>query len=305
MKKILKMYVFYILMMFMFMQSVFAESNVYYTNNAGVKMTESEYNYLLEHFNSRFIANFTQELFDSAMQDVSNVELLGSETIYIQTTTVTGPLGIVTSEDIILTKEEYENFEPIVPRTSCSYGSACWETNAKILYMTYERFTDSNGTANLAVVAMLDWKTTPNVKSYDVFAARYTDSNGGASFDKVIGAQYTNDITYTYNNNTANTKLASNGVGISMNMVDDFYHDWKTEYGAEFDMALYFTLTKNTTLNTWITYQHAISNVTLSQSQDYTFGSSGLGGVLNYNSTSIKNKYDGMQGLNMAFALFV
>lgn len=305
MKKILKLYGLYVLLMIMFIPNVFAESNVYYTNNANVEMTESEYNYLLEYFDARAIANFSQELFDAAIRDVNDIETLGSEKIYVKTTTVTSPLGITTSEDTIITEEEYENFVPIVPRVACNHGNACWETNAKILYMSYERFTDSEGVPNLMLDVRLDWKTTPNVKSYDVFATRFTDSNGGAAFDKVIAAQYAPNDTYVYYNDTPNTKIASNGVGVSMNLVDNFVHDQEGEYGAELDMAVYFNLTRNTTLSTWVTYQHATSNVTLAQSQDYTFNSTGLGGVLKYNSTSIGNRYDGMQGLNMAFALFV
>lgn len=50
------------------------------------------------------------------------------------------------------------------------------------------------------------------------------------------------------------------------------------------------------------TYQHATSDLTLSQSQNYTFSSSGLGGVLKF-ANSVSSKYDGMKGVSATCAL--
>ena len=48
-------------------------------------------------------------------------------------------------------------------------------------------------------------------------------------------------------------------------------------------------------------YEHAInSGVTLAQSQNYTLGHAGLGGVFVY-PYNISAKYDGMSGLQMDF----
>ena len=53
----------------------------------------------------------------------------------------------------------------------------------------------------------------------------------------------------------------------------------------------------------YVTYQHATSALTLANSKSYTFSSSGLGGVLYYSNSTIRNKYDGMQGLSMNYVL--
>ena len=48
-------------------------------------------------------------------------------------------------------------------------------------------------------------------------------------------------------------------------------------------------------------YEHAINNsVTLAQSQNYTMGGAGLGGVFVY-PYSISSKYDGMSGVEIEF----
>ena len=55
--------------------------------------------------------------------------------------------------------------------------------------------------------------------------------------------------------------------------------------------------TKASPFKVYGTYQHAKSSVSLSESQNYSFSSRGLGGVLKFNKDSIKNKYDGMTGV--------
>lgn len=79
--------------------------------------------------------------------------------------------------------------------------------------------------------------------------------------------------------------------GISMNIVDTTsLTSLSCAMGRKLDSkARPFTM--------YGTYQHATSKVTLSQSQDYSFGSGGLGNILKFDS-SVKSKYDGMQGVN-------
>lgn len=44
-------------------------------------------------------------------------------------------------------------------------------------------------------------------------------------------------------------------------------------------------------------YQHAKTNVTLATSQSYILSSSGLGGVIAFNTNTIRNYYDGKRGV--------
>ena len=47
----------------------------------------------------------------------------------------------------------------------------------------------------------------------------------------------------------------------------------------------------------YATYQHATTNVSLATSKSYSFNSTGLGGVLKFNTSQISNYYDGMEGV--------
>ena len=46
------------------------------------------------------------------------------------------------------------------------------------------------------------------------------------------------------------------------------------------------------------TYQHAVTDVSLSQSQSYTISHNGLGDVVNF-ASSVYNLYDGMAGVSI------
>ena len=63
------------------------------------------------------------------------------------------------------------------------------------------------------------------------------------------------------------------------------------------------THTELKTMAGYVTYQQASSALTLANSKSYTFSSSGLGGVLYYSNSTIRNKYDGMQGLSMNYVM--
>lgn len=80
-----------------------------------------------------------------------------------------------------------------------------------------------------------------------------------------------------YNKTTQNTKLFNNGIGISMNLVND---------------AIYYNLTLSVNYNgsgkIFGNYRHAQSNVSLSESQNYYLSN----GNIVFNSSSINNKYD-------------
>ena len=61
-------------------------------------------------------------------------------------------------------------------------------------------------------------------------------------------------------------------------------------------------INNSTTYTAYGTYQHATSDVTLSQSKNYSISSSGLGGVLAF-ANSVIGYYDGMQGVDITGSL--
>ena len=70
-----------------------------------------------------------------------------------------------------------------------------------------------------------------------------------------------------------------------------------------FDMTLSSFLSINETgysqAHVFTTYQHAQSSLTRDQSKSYTLSPGGLGDVLYYSNTTIRNKYDDMSGIEL------
>ena len=172
------------------------------------------------------------------------------------------------------------------------YDYVIHETNAKRLI-----FEITNGTDGAYLLtSTVEWKTVPKVKSFDVIAIRTTNSptleNYVGEQDAMVGSEFKYTI---YDYKGANSKIFSNGVGISMNLYDDATADMLVQIAAEFRVnkdAIFYT-----------SYQHATSNVTLAQSQEYNLSSDGLGGVINFTNSTIRNRYDGMAGVYIALSL--
>ena len=114
----------------------------------------------------------------------------------------------------------------------------------------------------------------------------------------ISGYQKYDGQLITYNRNSDNTKASSSftgngGIGISMNIVDSVKSTLENSITVRF-------ISKANPFKIHGTYQHAQSNVTLSESKKYTFSSTGLGGVLSFDS-SVKSKYDGMRGVTLDY----
>lgn len=264
---------------------------VYYTNHLGVEMTEDEYNLLLNNnYDESFISGMNQEKFDEFIKNPQELKPIGKETKYIITKTMTDNLNNTFVVEKEVTKEEAESVSEIAPIDSCGVG--CWQTSSKRIELEYYY-----GLSNTQVVAhvLVVWYTTPNVKSFDVTAVRWTNS---LTLTDYYASQFYVDSEggkiIEYNPGNGNYKIASNGLGISMNIVDALKNS------LEINLYVYGDIKSNAIPTMYATYQHATSGVTLAQSQDYTFSSSGLGGVLLYNSATIRDRYDGMQGVHVS-----
>lgn len=271
--------------------TVSAQSNIYYTNNNNVSMTEEEYNYLLNFYGTKALENMSLEKFESEINN--ELILKSSEEKFIKTLTYVDINGNATSNDIEITEEEYNN--PISLASNCESGTAvsCWETSYKKL--TLNAWVEASSTSTyLRLVLINTWKIIPSVRSYDVIGLRYYnyvpyDGFGDQSvYSWSSGYQ---NITYSYNGSNINKK--SNGVGISQNLLDN---------SDAYDITNRLVLDGNTTSNTlgvYGSYQHANQEVTLAQSKNYNFGN-GLGGVFVFNS-GIGSKYDAMQGVSYVY----
>lgn len=144
-----------------------------------------------------------------------------------------------------------------------------------------------------AVRLDLEWKKMPKYRSYDVLALRgegvrfVSDSLVGIQSYKVNGKA----STIGYNRTSSNTKILQNGVGISMNLVDDadFY---------QLTMKIDYVKTSNNA-KIYGAYQHSQADITLAQSQKYSLSSDGYGNVVKFDS-SVKSYFDNMAGVSIS-----
>lgn len=152
----------------------------------------------------------------------------------------------------------------------------------------------SKGSNQYLIDLYLVWKINPTIRSFDVIGIRTENASvvdgtqkGWQLYKRGSTGQ---DEYVNYSANGTNIKKASNGYGISMNLVDD---------GTRFENDTTATV-KATGKNAMVygSYQHAGANVTLAQSHAYVISHNGLGSVFNF-STSVDLVYDGMNGVNI------
>lgn len=147
-------------------------------------------------------------------------------------------------------------------------------------------------TSNGIVEIECNWKLTPKVQSFDVLALRGED----IVFDSnnIQGVQFYNkngSFQYIeYSDSTINTKIFGNGVGISMNLVDDA-SDYKLR------LSVPYSITGNKPF-IYGSYQHAVRNVSLNTSQKYLLNSKGYGKVILFDNP-VNTYYDAMGGVSI------
>lgn len=281
MKKLIVIFVVLVGVFTIFPKFTNAES---ITNINGIVISEEEYNNFLKVHTHEYIMTMSEEKYEKLKSlDYSNVE---TETKYIETTY--NPSLMLTTERE-LTKEEYDNFG-ISSNARLNDGAQTTETTAKELILALV-----GGTTWNYVSVTATWKYIPTTRSFDVIGFR------GYGFDFREGSQegeqiYILNNTYTvidYAWNGTNIQKHDNGFGISMNIVNSDITD--LQLTAECDISPTIAHPEIFT-----SYQHAISSVSLAQSQNYTLGGAGLGEVFVY-PYSISQKYDGMSGLSLTY----
>ena len=161
---------------------------------------------------------------------------------------------------------------------------------------TYKRITildNDFGDNYHRITVYTQWLVTPATTSFDVTAMRIDD--GYVVDGTQDGTQvYWKDGEYghvTYAWNGTNIRKFDHGFGISMNLVNDASY-------FETDISADMVATSSDAI-AYGTYQHAVTDVTLDQSQSYTISHNGLGDVLNFVS-SVYNYYDRMAGVSIA-----
>ena len=136
------------------------------------------------------------------------------------------------------------------------------------------------------------WKVLPVTRSFDVNAQRLYNLEyvNGTQQGKQIYHQNGVAHTIQYDFDNDRTKNFNTGFGISMNLVDT---NNLTYLESETDTSAFIT---NYPCAVFAAYEHATQNVTLTQSQYYTLGPGGQGGVIVFYN-NMGAKYDNMTGV--------
>lgn len=256
-----------------------------YTNKNGVQISKENYNKIKEFVNETKLENIDKKIYKEIEESdrIVAFESAVIETIY----TTIGNKKIILENNYI-SEEEYEK-RAIASR---SYNDVV-DTEYKHIHLMA---TDKGGTYTFYI--QNNWLKTPKYKSFDVIALRW-EGSVVEHRDTAVGSQdymqfkgQVNPPTIDYNSSSSNFKFSNIGVGLSQNLVDD---------------ASYYTnvLRINTTCSGNVilygTYQHSQADISLADSQSYTFSEAGLGDILYFRNTSIGNVYDKTPGLKVSF----
>lgn len=197
------------------------------------------------------------------------------------------------NEDIVtekqLTAEEYANWEPMQTRASCEYYGAadCWETTAKRIILVYQTAPSEKA------MVLNQWKAMPSVRSYDTIGLLYNNFTMTSAF----GRQWYNIqsdsstkryIDYSYGGNEMKiSTTGQKGVSVSQDIVDNAY--------AFLQNDLYVYGSQGTNMQMASSYQHAVKNIDLATSKNFTFNAWGMGKVFKWNVPT--SNWDNMQGV--------
>lgn len=136
-------------------------------------------------------------------------------------------------------------------------------------------------TTNCLISVTLTWKNNPTVKSHDVMGA-YLD---GTSLQNTPTTMI---LTSNGSTKITDLKKANNGFGVSMLL---------PKSGNNIVINQNFRVSKGGTV--YASYQHAMQNITLGDSKNYTFSKAGYGQVFKFSGTAA-SVYDRFNGVNIS-----
>lgn len=178
---------------------------------------------------------------------------------------------IFADSDVINSKiEKVSNISELMPYSSVH------QTASKKLTIS------SSCTSSCLISINVEWLKSPVIRSYDVIGAYLS----GVKLSTVPNTKVINS-TGSNTTSTYNLDGYGNGFGTSIALLPS---------GNDMKITQTFRTTGKGTI--YGSYQHATSNVTLEQSQNYTISRTGYGGVFLFDN-SVRNYYDAMAGVSI------
>ena len=250
-----------------------------YADNANAAISEEEYAELREIFSEARLSIMSEE----EKEKLVNGNLTVESKLYEVTKTI--------NDTYTYTELDPELYDTLMENytNGVSTQGAYHETSYKRIQIIDTYIGGNTHT----VMVYTQWLVTPATQSYDVTAMRIEGgyvvegTQDGTQLYWKDGAY--NWVNYSYNG--TNIRKADNGFGISMNLVNGASY-FETDISAD-------VISTSQNAVAYGTYQHAVTGVTLSQSQSYTISHNGLGDVLNF-ASSVYNYYDRMAGVSIA-----
>ena len=262
------------------------EEKGYYTNVKGVKIDKEFYKEIKEYYSDYDIENMNSSSYAIIFKAIfeKGYKIGGIEEKYIETTYFEKSDGTISNiENRTISEEEYIGKSTIETLESC--GSGCFKTEYKTV-----RIVDLYNGNKVAMMLENTWLKMPKIKKFDVIALRWDSGFNITEYTGTQSVTTTKKEEYFYTKGNDHYKITSNGIGLSMNLVDA---------AKEINNILYIEGTCTSSTTFYGTYQHARnSNVTLAISKSYSFSSSGLGGVLYFSNKTYRGYYDAMEGVS-------
>ena len=251
-----------------------------YTNYYGIKIDSNSYEKLLKFMNEKQIKYLNQEVFDLIMTD----KVQAYDAALIETTYVVDSLGNVKIE---INREVEDVDSKFLQNTNSTNAGGFEDLETEYKYVRL-LVTAGGGSAQIRVLN--EWLKMPKYKSFDVIATRWT---GNFNVTEYTGTQETNGNSGNifYKQGNGNFKTATNGIGLSQNLVDS---------ATTIDSVLYVEGNCSGSGYIYGTYQHAQKNITLATSKLYYFRASGMGGVLDFYGAAV-GVYDDTPGLSISY----
>lgn len=250
-----------------------------FVTNVNAAISEEDYASLREIFSEARLSIMS----DAEKEELVNGDLTYSEKVYQVTETVNGTFiySEVDPEIADLIEEDFRN------------GVATYDATHETSYKRITIIDNYIGNNSHSVMVYTQWLVTPATKSFDVTAMRIDGGyvvEGTQDGTQMYWKNGAYDIV-NYSYNGTNIRKTDNGFGISMNLVNGASY-FETDISAN-------VISTSQNAVAYGTYQHAVTDVTLDQSQSYTISHNGLGRVLNF-TNSVYNLYDGMTGVSIS-----
>lgn len=268
----------------------------YYRNSQGVSFTREEYTKISNYFDSDSIAKMSPYIAE-ALKNNEIVET-DSEVAYFEVIEKTDSSGNVTQigeREISFTEAQQKLKADKAAKSSVNGGledrSQYHTSMKKITMHGYKAGASVN-----RIEIKNEWLSLPKTRSFDVLALRVDAPSVTISPESIRAKQiWDGKNEVNYDSTGDHVKKASKGIGVSMNLSNKAKESIVSELNVTF-------LSGKDPFKVYGSYQHAKENVSLKTSKKYTISKDGYGNVIKFKDT-VKDKYDGMKGINIKLTL--